>query len=227
MNVNPGTLSAPPVDFAGRTVTVVEFDKPIFRSHSTTRHPVFFGKTRQYRFDAPDGSYGVLYAGADIFCAFVESIIKNPNSRVVTTTELKNKAIAELTGARALRLVDLTLSGALVRIGADSRLFSADREAAQLWSKALHDHPALADGLLYPSRLDPVRQAIALFDDRAPKLTELSRQTWYAPGPQRRLLAQIAEHYNIELVENHFVAPRKPISTAVNRPGLLFDSRDH
>jgi hypothetical protein len=220
--VKPGRLPAPPVDFAGRTVTIVEFDKPIFRSHSSSRHPVFYGKTGQYRFDAPDGSYGVLYAGADMFCAFIESLIKNPNSRVVTTAELKNKAIAELKGERALRLIDLTQSGALVRIGADSRLFSADREAAQLWSKALHDHPALADGLLYPSRLDPVRQAVALFKDRAPKLRELSRQTWYAPGPQRRLLAQIAEHYKIELVENHFVAPRKPISAAVSKPGRLF-----
>jgi hypothetical protein len=223
--VEPGTLPAPPVDFTGN-VTVVEFDKPIFRSHSFSRHPVFFGKTGQFRFDSPDGSYGVLYAGADVFCAFVESLIRNPSSRVVTTSELKTKAIAELKGVRALRLIDLTLSGALVRIGADSRLFSADREVAQLWSKALHDHPTLADGLLYPSLLDPARQAVALFEDRVPQLRELSRQTWYAPGQQRRLLAQIAEHYKIELVENHFVAPRKPISTAVNKPGLLFGPGD-
>jgi RES domain len=145
---------------------------------------------------------------------------------VVTTSELKAKAIAELKGVRALRLIDLTLSGALVRIGADSRLFSADREVAQLWSKALHEHPTVADGLLYPSRLDPARQAVALFEDRVPRLRELSRQTWYAPGQQRRLLAQIAEHYKIELIENHFVAPRKPISTAIDKPGLLFGPGD-
>jgi hypothetical protein len=66
---------------------------------------------------------------------------------------------------------------------------------------------------------------MALFGDRAPKLVELSRQTWYAPGPQRHLLAQIAEHYKIELVENHFVAPRKPVSTA-SRPELLFDPEE-
>jgi hypothetical protein len=220
--VEPGTLPAPPADLASRQVTVVEFDTPIFRSHPALRHPVFFGKTGQYRFDAPDGSYGVLYAGADAFCAFIESLIKNPNSRVVTTAELKSKAVAELRGVRAFRLIDLASSGALLRIGADSRLFSADRGAAQLWSRALHDHPALADGLLYPSRLDPVRQAVALFDDRAPKLTELGRQTWYAPGPQRRLLARIAEHYKIELVETRFIAPRKPISTVFTKPGRLF-----
>jgi hypothetical protein len=178
-----------------------------------------------YRFDAPDASYGVLYAGADIFCAFIESIIKNAGNRIVTTTELKTKVIAELRGVRVLRLIDLISSGALTRIGADARLFSADRAAAQLWSKALHDHPIRADGLLYPSRLDPARQAIALFGDRAPNLVELSRQAWYAPGPQRNLLAQIAEHYKIELVENHFVAPRKPVSTAA-KPELLFDPEE-
>jgi hypothetical protein len=85
----------------------------------------------------------------------------------------------------------------------------------------------MADGLLYPSRLDPARQAVALFDDRAPKLRELSRQTWYAPRPLRRRLAEIAEHYKIELVENHFIAPRKPISTIGTKPGLLFDKGDH
>jgi len=39
----------------------------------------------------------------------------------------------------------------------------------------------------------------------------LSRQSWYAPGPQRVLLAAIAEHYKIELIENEFVADRKPV----------------
>jgi hypothetical protein len=30
-------------------------------------------------------------------------------------------------------------------------------------------------------------------------------------GPQRVLLAEIAEHYKIELIENEFVASRKPV----------------
>ncbi len=223
--MNPGALPAPPADLADRTLSVLDFEKSIFRSHSVARHPVFFGKSGLYRFDAPDGSYGVLYAGTDLFCAFIESLIKNPGCRVVTTTELKARAVAELKADRVLRLIDLTLSGALMRMGADSRLFSADHTAARLWSKALHDHPIVADGILYPSRLDPVRQAVALFSDRAPSFVELSRQTWYAPGAQRRLLAQIAEHYKLELIENHFIAPRKPVSMDV-KPARLFEPSD-
>ena len=218
--MNPGALPEPPADLAGRTLSILDFGKSIFRSHNVFRHPVFFGNAGLYRFDAPDGSYKVLYAGLDLHCAFIESLIKNANSRVVTTTELKSKAVAELKAVRALRLIDLTPSGALMRMGADSRLFSGDHGAARIWSKskALHDHPIRAAGILYPSRLDPVRQAVALFEDRAPKLVELSLQVWYAPGPLRHSLAQIAEHYKIELIENRFVTPRKPIAAA---PGLL------
>ena len=41
---------------------------------------------------------------------------------------------------------------------------------SQSWAQALH-HPAQAHGLLYPSRLDPVRQSVALFRDQDWKLT--------------------------------------------------------
>jgi hypothetical protein len=225
VNVNPGALPPPPADLAVRALSVLDFEESIFRSHGVSRHPVFFGKAGVYRFDAPDGSYGVLYAGVDLFCAFIESVIKNPWSRVVTTAELKAKAVAELKAVRALHLINLTLSGSLMRIGADARLFSDDHKASQVWSKALQDHPISADGILYPSRLDPVRQAVALFSDRAPKFVELSRQTWYAPGPHRRLLAQIAEHYKLEIIESHFVAPRKPPSSAA-MPRFLFKPSD-
>jgi hypothetical protein len=212
--VHPGKLPAPALEFPEKRLAVLEFNKSVFRSHDVSRHPVFYGKTGRYRFDAPDRSYGALYTGADPYCAFIESLIKNPNSRVVTSTELKKKAVAELRAARPLRLIDLASHGSLMRAGVDSRVFSADHDAAQLWSKAWHDYPIAADGILYPSRLDPARQSVALFDDRAPKLLELSRQTWYAPGPQRHLHAAIVDHYEIELIEDRFVAPRKPVSTA-------------
>jgi len=186
---------------------------------------VFYGKTGRFRFDAPDGSFGVLYAGVDPYSAFVESLIKNPNNRVATTSALKKTGLSELKPKRPLRLIDLAPSGALVRIGADARLFSADRKIAQLWSKAFHDHPARAHGILYPSRLDPARRCVALFDDRNPNLVELNRQTWYAPGPQRELLAKIAEHYKGELIEDRFIAPKKPV-VPVAQPRLPYEPGD-
>lgn len=199
-----------PTDLASRRITIVDFDEALFRTHSIERHPIFYGKSGLPRFDAPDGSYEVLYAGGDPFCAFIETFGHTTGTRIVTTTELTRKSLAELRPARALRLIDLTERGALVRIGADARLFSGDHNIAQLWSKALHDHPLNSDGLVYPSRLDPSRPAFALFKDRAPSIVELSREGWYAPGSQRQLLAQILDHYAFELIENRFVARRKP-----------------
>jgi hypothetical protein len=101
-----------------------------------------------------------------------------------------------------------------MRIGADARLFSGDHEIAQRWSKFLHDHPLRPDGILYPSRLDPEKHALALFEDRVPPILNLSRDCWYAPGPTRRVLADLMEHYKLELIENRFVAPRKPAASA-------------
>jgi hypothetical protein len=204
-------LPAPPEDPGRIRVTIVELAGPFFRTLNIKRGPLSPGNTGLNRFDAPDASYGVLYLGCDTYCAFIETFAHTSGTRTVTTGALKNRSLSQLKPTRPLRLIDLAASGALVRIGVDSRLFAGEYQRAQLWSKALHDHPAKVDGLLYLSRLDPSRRAVALFLDRPSKFAELSRQTWYAPGPQRVLLAEIAEHYKIELIENEFVASRKPV----------------
>jgi hypothetical protein len=180
-------LPSPPDNPGEIYVAVVELSGPFFRTHGTKRSPLTPGNPGLNRFHAPNASYGVLYLGCDAYCAFVETSAHVSGTRTVTTAALKNRALSQLKPARPLRLIDLAAPGALVRIGVDSRLFASEYQRAQLWSKALHDHPVKADGLLYPSRLDPSRRAVALFLDRTPKLAELSRQSWYAPGPQRVL----------------------------------------
>jgi hypothetical protein len=208
MSLDP--LPGPPADLADRRIKLVKWNQSLFRTHGIHRGPLSPGNSGLNRFDAPDGSYMVIYLGCDPFCAFIETFAHAAGTRAVTTTALKSKAITELKPARPILLIDLAESGTLVRIGADSRLFAADYDVSQSWAKALHDHPAHAHGLLYPSRLDPLRQSVALFSDRDWKLTELSRQSWYAPGAQRILLAEIAEHYSIQLIENQYAVSRKP-----------------
>ena len=210
--MNAANLPAPPSNISSRSVSIFELDSILYRTHDVGRAPIFFGRARIHRFDSPDASYGVLYTGRDAFCAFVETLASAAGTSVVTTAALKRRALSELKPARPLRLVDLTVSGALVRIGADARLFSGSHEIAQLWSRALHDHPSHPDGLLFPSRLDPARQGIAIFEDRAPKMKELSRRSWYETGGMRHLLAEIMEHYRFELIENQSVVTRKPAS---------------
>jgi hypothetical protein len=201
----------PPSNSAGIRVSVIECSVSLFRTHGVSRNPQAPGIAGVNRFVPPDSSYKVLYLGCDAYCAFIETFGHVPGIRTVTTDVLKNKALTELKPTRPLRLIDLTESSALVRIGADARLFSGAYDISQMWSKAFHDHPVGAQGLLYPSRLDPSRRTIALFGDRSPKLLELNRQSWYAPGPQRLLLVEIMEHYGFKLIENRSVAPRKPV----------------
>jgi hypothetical protein len=203
-------LPGPPPDLAHRRLRFARWSDSLFRTHGIHRNPLSSGNSGWNRFDSPDGSYAVIYLGCDPFCAFIETFAHAAGTRAVTTTALKGKAITELKPAHPILLVDLTESGSLVRIGADSRLFAAEYNVSQPWAKALHDHPAQAHGLLYPSRLDPLRQSVALFRDREWKLVELSRQSWYAPGAQRIRLAEIAEHYGIQLIENQYAVSRKP-----------------
>jgi len=221
--VTPGEMPRPPADLKSRSIILVEFGDSVFRTHSIHRKPIFYGKSRANRFDAPDGSYGVLYVGRDPFCAFIETFARAAGTRIVTTSELEKNALAEIKPNRTLRLIDLTQSGALTRIGADANLFGGGHGTAQQWSKALHDCQPDSDGLLYLSRLDPQRHALALFSDRAPSFRELSRQSWYAPGSQRRLLAELMDHYGLELIETRFVVPRKPAARA--RPYDLFEDQ--
>ena len=51
--VEPESLPPPPADLASR---------------------IYFGKGSLHRFDSPDGSYGVMYAGRDAHCAFIETL---------------------------------------------------------------------------------------------------------------------------------------------------------
>jgi hypothetical protein len=219
--VNPGTLPAPPADLARRRVTLVNFADPFFRTHRINLNPVHYGKRCTSRFDDPNQDYGVLYAGVDEFCAFIETFTRAAGIQIVSTTALEQNALSRLTTDRPIRLVDLTQSGSLVRIGADARLFSGDHSTSRLWSRALHDLPTKPDGILYPSRLDPKRHALAIFEDRAPKIITLNRESWFAPGKMRILLAKVMQHYTLDLIENRFVAQRKPPSST-GRQGQLF-----
>jgi hypothetical protein len=205
----------PPADLARKKLPLFQFSDNMFRTHGLNRPPFFFGCRGLNRFDSPDNSYEVMYAGRDAFCAFIETFARTAGTRFVTTAALKEHALTEFKARRPTRLIDLTQSGALVRIGADGNLFTGDHDTARLWSKALHDHSAKADGLLYPSRLDPVRNAIVLFGDRVPRsMTELTRESWYATGPQRQRLVEIVQHYELALIESHVIPGRKPVSRA-------------
>lgn len=198
----PGEHPEPPGDLASRPALRVTFDPgTIFvRIHNRDHGPIFFGRTGANRFDSPDKTFGVLYVGRDEFCAFIETFGHDTGTRVVTRIALEQRHFSYLRNKNALTLIDLASSGALARLGADSRLFSGSHAIAQRWSAALHLSFPEASGLLYPARHDPARYACALFDLPASALEATPSGSLLDPQ-HVPLLAEILDRYDFGLID--------------------------
>jgi hypothetical protein len=162
----PGEHPDPPADLAARDPLIS--DLPVgtqfSRIHEHVRGALFFGRTGHNRFDSPDRKYGVLYAGLDEHCAFIETFGQATGENLISQVALEARHLASIELVRPLKFMDLSTSGGLARIGADSRLFSGSHLIAQRWSTALRAHPSKPDGLIYPARHDSARNACAIFD---------------------------------------------------------------
>jgi hypothetical protein len=205
---SPGPLPPPSKDFHRIALPIVTVGARWFRTHEVEYSPIHYGTRAVWRFDDPEGRYGVLYLAQQPAGAFIESfgqlVTTAEFPRRITSQELSRKALCELAPSRPVRLVDLTGNG-LARVGADARIFAGDRQDAQVWSKAIHDHPSNVDGLLYPMRHDPKQLAAAIFD-RGMTWTELSRSTWLSLG---LILRDILNAYGFALIGTQFV--QKPL----------------
>lgn len=221
----PGPHPGPPPDLYHRKLQTRELQVVLYRSYRLdSPEPLYFGKTGANRFDDPLAKYGVMYAGLDISCAFVETF--EPGLRPCSTAELRDRGWAVIAMGKPLRVVDLTPPGSLAAIGADSRLFAGDYEASQAWSRAFYEHPRVTlDGLLYPARHDPTRSAVALFD-HAKGLHLVECHRWYdaeMPEAHRLQLAQILDLYEVPLIETISRPDRKPPEIEDEDPqGSLF-----
>lgn len=198
MKPRPGPHPPPPADLASRPLPLARLRGPWFRGHRAGRDPLFFGATRDNRFDDPRGRFGVLYLAADPFGAFIETFGHQTGSRIVTRTALEERALSRVEARRALRVVDLTGRG-LPRLGADERLCSGDIAAAQEWSRALAAHPATPDGLLYRARHDPTRLSTAVFDRARGALRAIGLGSWMHRR-NRVLLGTILREYRFGLL---------------------------
>jgi hypothetical protein len=176
---------------------ISEIDQEWYRSHPSRREPIYFGRNRAYRFDAPDAQYGVLYVGADPHVAFVESFQIAGLHPVITEAKLRERSLSRIRIGRPVRLVDLAGSGALTRIGADARIFTAKYTVSQRWSRALQNHPESPDGIVYRPRHDPARLAAALFEQIADEVTAETTGVWL---DQKTNLADVLETYGVALI---------------------------
>ena len=150
-----------------------------------------------YRFDAPDGEYGVLYAGADPHVAFIESFQIAGIHPVVTESKLKERTLSLIRIRGPVRLVNLAESGALTRVGGDARIFTASYTMSQRWSRAIQSHSEQPDGILYRPRHDPARLAAVFFDRIAERVAAEGLGTWL---DQRVVLADVLDTYGVALL---------------------------
>ncbi|WP_438020577.1 RES family NAD+ phosphorylase [Sorangium sp. So ce315] len=189
----------PPPDLAARPLPVTIFRRCWFRIHRLAHAPLFFGRSGDNRFDAPAGEFGVLYAGKDAHCAFIEVFGHATGVRLVEQGELAARGLARIAARRPLRLVNLA-GGGLARLGADARLTSGESyAAAHRWALAIHDHPRRPDGIVYAARHDPSRVCAALFE-RASAELEVTPLGSLADPAHAALLARVLDTYRFGLV---------------------------
>lgn len=197
----PGEHPEPPSDLATRDPLLAEMPVGFIlsRLHPKGKSPLFFGRTGGNRFDSPDSSYGVLYVGLDEYCSFIETYGQTTGIRTVTESALDRRHLTDLKLLGPVKLIDLSNSGGLARVGADSRLFSGSHAVAQRWSAALRDHPSKPDGILYPARHDPARNACAIYEC-PPSVFELQAMGSLLEHQHSALLGAILDCYGFALI---------------------------
>lgn len=196
----PGPHPPPPTDLPSRTLPIVEYRGPWRRLCRADRDPVHFGASGGGRFDAPDGSYGVLYIAEDAHGAFIETFGRQTGIAYIVRSELRLRSLGVIEATRSLRLVDLTGHG-LARLSADGRLTTGAHATSQTWAAALSTHQDAPDGVLYRARHDPSRLCAAVFNRVAEHIRWASLGTLADPR-HSALLADILTTYAFGLVED-------------------------
>lgn len=172
---------SPPADIQTRKLEIREVHpSTLLRiAWDNPGHPLLnFRATRANRFDAPDSSYGTLYAAGSLDVCFAETLLRGDvknqplvgGNTFIPETELQKRTVVTLDGSEPLRLA--VLAGApLKRLGGDASVTSvAPYDVPQQWSKAIHAHPEKVDGFIYKSRHLNDKEAVVLFDRAVIKL---------------------------------------------------------
>jgi hypothetical protein len=168
----------PPGDLAWRrpSITRLGIGTIINRFYSSEHDPIFFDRGLAGRLNAPDGSYGVLYAAKKSAGAFAETFLRNPGSTQIPLDLLRRKAYVRLKVTGTLRLLRLAGPG-LARVGATAEVTHSGLpyDVPQSWSSAIHSLAQNFDGIAYRARHDDNEVCYALFDRAADQLVEQSR----------------------------------------------------
>ena len=174
----------PPPDLATRTARRLDLPAGTIlhrfwtlREGAKRYEPIYYDRSLRGRLNAPDASYGVLYAAQEPFGALAETFLRTPARRTVDPKLLASKAYVRLRTLRDLKVIDFDGPN-LAILGATAEVIHGGLpyDDPQAWSKALRNHPVAADGVAYTARHDPDQRCYALFDDGAPQVVEVDRE---------------------------------------------------
>ena len=156
----------------GRPTTDISPDETLYRIHASDRGARFYGKhDATWRWDDPDGKYGVRYLGLTQDGPFAETILRRPAQRAVAWSEVEKRRSARFRATEPLHLADVHGKGlgwegvSVAEIAADhdGKTYPGAYIKTQAISAHVHATTDL-DGIAYRSRLDPDQLCVALFD---------------------------------------------------------------
>jgi RES domain len=188
------------LDYSHFSPPITEAGGPWFRVHQTANEAVFFGRTGKYRWDSPNKTYGVLYAGESWEAAFLESVLHDPVKKTVLESELEKRSMALLKTNIPLQLIDLSNGTVLRVLGlTESETQARAYKKPQGISEAIHAAGWNVHGIRYASRLDPDRLCMALFDCPTGVIAVNDLEPLLAPANDG-LLRFTLKHYRISLI---------------------------
>jgi hypothetical protein len=92
------TALLPPADLNRRKPDLLRLPAgaSVHRFYTAAFDPVYFDQSTLGRFNAPDGSYGVLYSAKEIAGAFAETFLRRPGRSIIDADFLRRKAYVRI-----------------------------------------------------------------------------------------------------------------------------------
>jgi hypothetical protein len=202
--IDPKLLPQP--GFAERDLDIVAIGPELAWSRLSKNHhpdPLGYGWSPSRFSDPgtdPTRRFAIIYFGATLKVCFLEAVLRDKGDGRVATMPIEEGELltwnrVQVSARRPLRLVDLREDGP-VRMGIPTdAVRAADQRLGRIWSRALWEHDAAPDGMIYPSRLNG-HDNIALYD-RA--LVKLATQTTAPLMSFRDEMARIIDDLDLSI----------------------------
>lgn len=188
-----GAASLPPAWLATAALPIQDLaaGSSLVRVHRIGFSPVFFspgaGAGPTGRFDSPSGGFGVLYMAQSLDGAFAETVLRNPQRRLIDPAEICSRAVSVLGLSRTVRLVEMRGRG-LQALGTDNAVSTGPYGPCGAWADALFSHADQPDGIAYASRHDPDQVCVALFSK-----PDIIPDVLSGPTPLDSMAAEVAD----------------------------------